>query len=286
MLHYYQAPKEWASAGILYTSLLSIPLTILLAYVYTTLMVTLPFVWLLPVIVFVVVLAWSWVIRFLTRWFKLYNKKSQLLVALLSSLCLFYGQWAAFLMYLDVGHLPSLGYYGENLAVVLDADFTGELLQSLYQFGFWEVGGAPLNGMMLVLFWILEALLLLLCPALFIWKVPLIPYSKEREKWYDKYILDRKFGTLLLEQFPLDLQRDPMTTIEQAPLGKAGRYRLLELYHLPKSQKNYAAIKLVNLDHKGNIETSIAVAPFLVERVLVERLIQHYKITKERLELF
>ncbi|MGH1335279.1 MAG: hypothetical protein ACRBFS_04060 [Aureispira sp.] len=286
MLNYYQAPTTWATRGILYTLLLSIPLTLLLGYVYTTLMVTLPFVWLLPILVFIIVLAWSWGVRLLARWFQLYNKKSQLFVALLSSLVLFYGQWLVFVLYLDFGHLPSLGYYFGNFGDLFKIENTASVLTLLYNEGFWEVGGAPLNGMVLVLFWIIEALLLLLCPALFVWKVPLIPYSEQRGKWYDKYVLERKFGTLLLEQFPAALQQDPITTIEGAPLGKAGRYRLLELYHLPKSQKNYAAIVLINLDHKGNQEKSVAVPPFLVERTLVERLITHYEISKERLELF
>lgn len=50
----------------------------------------------------------------------------------------------------------------------------------------------------------------------------------------------------------------------------------LDLEHLPKSEINYVAIKLVNWDHKGNTETHIAIALFLVERTLVERIIQHY----------
>ena len=285
MLIYYQAPQEWAIKGILYTLLISIPLTLLLGYVYTTLMVTLPFIWVLPVIVFMITLAWSWILRFFSRWFQLYNKKSQLLVAAWSSALLFYGQWVVFLLYLDLGNLPSLGYYFESLGLIFEFSFIKEMLSFLYQEGFWQIGGAPIKGSLIVFCWIVEAILLLLCPALFIWKVPLIPYSKEREKWYDKYVLDRKLGTIL-EDFPLALQNDPITTIEQAPLARAGRFRLLELYHLPKSQKNYIAIKMVNIDNKGNRETSIAVPPFLVERALIEQIIQHYQISKERLELF
>lgn len=285
MLSYYQAPQEWATKGILYTLLISLPLTLLLGYVYTTLMVTLPFVWVLPLIVFIITLAWSWIVRFLARWFQLYNKKSQLLVAGLSSGVLFYGAWVVFLLYLDLGNLPSLSYYFASLGLIFEVDFIGDSLGFLYQEGLWEIGGVPINGLLILLCWIIEAALLLLCPALFVWKVPLIPYSKEQEKWYDKYVLDRKLGTIL-EDFPIALQRDPITTIEQAPLGRAGRFRLLELYHLPKSQKNYVAIKRVNIDNKGNRETSVAEPPFLVERTLLEQLINHYQISKERLELF
>ncbi len=286
MLTYYQAPSDWATRGIAYSLVLGLPLALLLGYVYTVLMVTLPLVWVLPVIVVLIAYAWSWVLRLMARWLKLYNKKSQLLVGLLSSFVLFYGQWVAFLLYLDLGNLPPLWYYFESLGTPFELEKTGELLSFLYHEGLWTVGGAPINGGLLVLLWVIEALCVIAGPTAFIWKVPLIPYSKNQETWYGKYILEQRFGTLRLEEFTEALKSDPIAAIENAPLGKAGRYRVLELYHLPKGQQNYATIKLVNIDLKGNQESSVAVPPFLMDRQGVKTILERYQLKKERLELF
>jgi hypothetical protein len=258
----------------------------IVGYVYTALLVTLPFLWLLPVIASVVVYAWSWGLRFLARWLKLYNKKSQLLVAVLSSVVLFYGQWVAFVSYLNLERMPSIGGYFSAWGIVLNLEYMRALLLFLYEEGYWEIFGMPLKSSLLLLCWLAEATVLLTGPALLIWSVPLVPYSNNQDKWYHKYSLEQRFGTLPTEQFIADLQRMPIPTIEQAPLGKAGRYRKLELYHLPQERQSYATLKLIKLDHKGNRAATVAEPPFLLNEGVAKTLIEHYQLSKERLKLF
>lgn len=283
---FYEEPKSINPQGLIIASLIGVALAILLAFVYIILQVSIPLIYFAVLVTFGTGILLSFCTRFIAKITHNRNKKSQFIIALIIGILLNYFQWVAYLLYVSKGQIPAIGEYLLNLGLIFSVnDFWGAIME-LNSIGLWSVFGIEFKGGLLSIIWVLEFLLILLVPIIYIRKSKIFPYSEKYGKWYPKFTLEEKFKIIhgapkIIES----LKQDVYKTIDELGLGKGDRFTKIYLYYLEDEQNQYIDFERVIIDREGKEDKDFIIENFRIEKETTKKILQTFSNKKEQLEV-
>tara|TARA_Y100000782_G_C10167314_1_gene258184 strand:+ start:96 stop:980 length:885 start_codon:yes stop_codon:yes gene_type:complete len=266
--NYYQSLK---STSFFLKSLLAITgliLVELLAFGYGVLVFLNPAFFLgfiLPVLYGIV---FSTGFRALARLFHVREKKFIVALGVLLNLIGIYSSWGVYFLWSIDPELVKAGFM-ENFFIILEPSNFSESLVSLYHHNYLEIGMIDwkVNGIFLVIAWLLEFVIMFTVPFLLFKKIRITPYSINFNKWYPKYVLYDEYGYVEdLEHFNM---LEGQTIVEKIKaLGRGGPSRITKvcIYFIENENEQYISFENATRDLSGKGElVDVRIPPVKIE---------------------
>jgi hypothetical protein len=236
-------------AGLLVVAILA---SMVLGFVYNVLIWYISFVYVNVIIIF----GYGYALGYLSRWlnllFKIRSKKISILITAVIAILSIYIQWACFVYIYFVEDLKPIQDFEAILSMMLRPDLLIEIMLEINANGSWMIGKSVINGGMLWLIWIGEALLMLAIPLRLYVQFDVLPFSEADNRWYKKNKINENFEYILLRQnFIKDFAEDPVKGLKS--LGKPDplRYSTVYIYSDKNMRSFLVEIENVTIDYKS-----------------------------------
>ncbi len=283
---YYQGSNQFNIPKLIIALVLCFLITIVAAYVYTLLVVMLPFVYFRVGVTLVFGVGMSYVVRLLTRMGHIRSRKNRYGLVLITLLFLTYFQWVAFLLYAYDMRLPSFGHYLSNLDLFFSMEGVFAFVAEINEFGIWELFGTTLNGTFWTIIWSLEFLIIMITLFMFTAKARIYPYADDKEQWYKKYTLEENYKVGSLLKLTEGLHEDALKTIQALDYGSGRRYAKIHLYYLERSTYHYLDVEKVSIDNEGKEDADLLIEALRIDNKTAKSLLDNIEHKQERIEIF
>lgn len=282
---YYQESNQINKPKLAMAYVFCFLVAIVTAYVYTLIVVMLPFVYIACAMPIIFGGGLSLVVRFATRMAHNRNRKSRCVLAIAMALFLTYFQWVVFLMYAQDIRLPSFGTYLANLGLPFTMDGLWAFIVEINQVGLWEIFGQVINGSLLTVIWVLEFLLLMGTLLLPILSVRAYPYAEDKEQWYKKYTLDDDYKLSGAIKLTEGLNQDACKTIKELGYGQGNRHAKIHLYYLEQSKYHYLDVEKVMINNEAKREVDLLIPAMRIDHKTAKSLLDNFDHKQERIEI-
>ena len=283
---FYQESNIVNPSGLVVAYLAVLVLTIILGFIYTQLMISVPFIYFKPFFIFLVAWGLELGIRYIARLTHNRNKESQLVLAAVAGLLLNYFQWIPFVLFVLTREI-SIADYLSNLAWITSPKAFLTVIGEINAQGAWSLWGVPVKGVGLAFFWIGEAIILIALPVIAVYTARIFPYSETHKQWYPKFSLTRDFETIPHEDkfIPL-LRTDALKTIQDLGYGTKTRYILIHVFYLPQESKQYLSFERVYIEgNSGRKNITPQIENFGIDSATAKALLEKFKHKKGRFAL-
>lgn len=215
--------------------------------------------------------------KMLFKLFLVTNKKTAIISAVCCGLLGVYFSWVAYILFFTPDIVSMDAYYKDFLLVFRPVTVF-QIIADMNITGMWEIFGVPFNGWILALIWIVEALIIISVPVLFVKKQPIAPFSARTNKWYRKFVLNKDFESIALKEvFRNDLKANCIPAIEGLGKGMATHFARVSIYHLEDEFEQYITVENVRKDRTGKSEEATSIIHLLViSKSEAELLIKQY----------
>ena len=203
-------------------------------------------------------------LKMLFKIFLITNKKEAIITAMACGFLGSYFSWVGYLLYFTPD-VVSMDAYFVNFLLVFRPNIVFQIISDINVTGMWEIFGVPFNGWILTIIWIAETVMIVVVPTLFIHKQPIAPFSAQMNKWYRKYVLNKDFESIALQQiFRTELMANCIPTIEGLGKGIATHFARVSVYYLADEFEQYISVENVSKDSTGKSEEITNVIHLLV----------------------
>jgi len=283
---FYESSNSINPQGLLVAALLCIVLAFFLGFIYTGLIVMIPFIYIGIVINIGMGLSIGVMVGGIARLTHNRNRKSQYGLALLLGACVAYFQWIAYFVYIMTENMPNFGLYCEQLGALFDREVWA-FLAEINAVGMWSVFGTNVSGGLLTLVWVIEFLMILLIPIFYLSLSKEYPYAEDIGKWYSKYTLEENYSIPYGSHKLLSLlQENVLNTIQSLPLGRANRYVKVHILYLEEASTQYLSIERVFINHNGSDDKDMLVENFCIDNNTAKQLLNSIEHKKRWVEFF
>ena len=283
---YYEEPSQTNPTRIAFAMLLILPISIVLGYAYSGIIIAIPLIYFGIIFPVGIALLISLVVRITAKITHNTNKKSRLLLAVLSGIFFNYFQWTAYILYAKNGTPPNLSRYLSNIDLLLSSE-TYAFLYQINTIGLWSSFGVPVNGASLGFIWILEIGIILFIPIAHMLRAIPKPYSEQYKKWYPKFTLDEKYKSIAsLQKFNIALQDDIYQAINQLELGDARRYTKIHLYYIPDEQKQYIDFERITIDRDNKKDIEPIITGLVLSTTIAKKILANFEHKQTKIDLF
>lgn len=283
---FYEPSENINPLGLVFTYVVGIAITSLLAYLYNLIVQFSPIIYVNLLVTIGFGLTLGFLVRMLTRLSHNRSIRHQLFLAIVLGLWANYGQWVGFLMYAITGVLPGLGEYFSNLGIILaDPVNTFGFIAQINRIGMWEVFGLPFRGITLTLIWLVEMGIIIAFPLIAVFKARPIPYAEDLKTWYPKYALIPKFEAIIgPERFVERLRENPLLAIQELEPGVAWKYSKFYLHYLPEAKHQYLSVEKVYLEDRGRGKKEVTnlIDNFRLDRQTAKTILDNFSHKKDR----
>jgi len=265
-----------------------IGLALLLGYLYSVLIIFIPFVYLNFLITVGYGLSLGLICKALVRFSHNRSKKNQIIQAVVIGLLTNYFQWTAYILYVYNGAIPNIELYFSNLNWIIIPKNFFIAIAEINRFGTWSIFGITLNGFGLTVIWIIEFLIIMAGPIVAIVQTKIYPYSELLEKWYHKYTLFNDFESIsTVTQLIGELSSDPLKSIDSLGMGSGLRHTKVHLFYLKDEDKQYLTFEKIYIEGqgKGKKNSSIVINNFKINKSDAELILEKYENKRERIEV-
>ena len=283
---YYQESNQINKPKLAMAYVFCFLIAIVAAYVYTLIVIMLPFVYIACVMPIIFGGGLSFVVRLATRMAHNRNRKSRCVLAIVMGLFLTYFQWVVFLMYAYDLRLPSFGTYLANLGLPFIMEGLWGFILEINQVGLWEIFGEAINDSFLTVIWILEFLLLMVTLFLPILSIRAYPYAEDKEQWYKKYTLEDDYKLSGAIKLTAGLSQDAYKTIKELGHGQGNRHAKIHLYYLEQSTYHYIDVEKVMINSEAKREVDLLIMALRIDNKTAKSLLDNIEHKQERVEIF
>lgn len=271
--------------------LISIPIALILGYVYSVLIIFIPIIYLNFLIGIGLGLALGFICQFLFRLNHNRSKRSRIIQAVVIGLLVNYFQWLAYILWAFDGTMPGVDLYLLNLHWILNPESFFAAIVDINNVGVWEMFGTQLKGFGLSLIWIFEFLIIMAGPIVAVIKSHAVPYSELQQKWYPKFTLFLDFESFsAVNQLMIDLESNPLNTIEELGKGSGNRFVKIHVFYLKEENHQYLTFEKIHIevkkDGKTKTNSSIILNNFRINSTDAKEILDKFENSKERLGLF
>lgn len=211
-------------------------------------------------------------------------------LAVLFGLAANYTQWYAYLDYAWLHDFElSFGSYLASLFGGLGWGEAGRAVTEFSSYGSWSIGtsGYPVSGIVLILVWAIEFLLILLYPVWTLRNNRSAPFSEEQDQFYDQFVLDNLFqGIYTPSKAETGLAEDPMAYLQSIELNARHPGSRVEVYYLPTESNAYLSVLRTRVDEKNNEIAVPIVREFRISNRDAKRILDGFDHTKDPLNIF
>lgn len=284
----YQESVKTNLLGLIISIFIHLLGAFFLGYFYNALIIKIPLVYLNFLITFGLGLLLGYIIRITVRLSHNRNKRNQIIQAIVLGLLVNYFQWIAYLLFAYNDELPKFSEYAGHIFWIFHPSSFFELMAEVNKIGLWSIFGINLNGFILTLIWLVEALLIIGGPVFSVITTKIYPYSELLMKWYSKYTLLDEFASIYGETTLMkNLQTDCLKTIKELGKGTANRYSKIHLFYLPGEEHNYLTFEKINIESRGKARktSKIILNNFRVDKDTANKILEQYGNKRERIEI-
>ena len=254
MSKYYQPSGKFSPLSFLYFLIACIVGIPILAYLYTTITLLIPF----PYINFFITIGFGFAVAILVQFLainlgKVRNGMIALLFGFLGGLWAYYCQWGFW--------LHNAGGLGDILSItdILGSPgFIYELIGNIKEEGFWEMKGSRVRGTFLLIIWIIEALIIIGLSTLIPMPAAGRPFCEINNQWFKSKQLPA-FNYLMEERNIINsLESGSMDILKEVSIAEDSDKVSHSLFTLfaNETNENYLSIenKMATRNDKGEIE--------------------------------
>lgn len=199
-------------------------------------------------------------LRFIANFGQVRNNMLLFGIGLLVVIFSIYTYWHAFIAYVFADFSVSISNYLASLMGTFIAISPLEAINEINEFGTWGLGANPnsnIIGSLLWLIWMVEMIIIGGIPLYMLWTREIHPYAEEQAIYYERFQLERPFGTIYSARQTLEkLSKEPVETLITIPDGRAALYSVVSVYYLPNTRFGYLDIDQISVNKKGKKEAS------------------------------
>ncbi|MGL5889704.1 MAG: hypothetical protein ACRC3B_07460 [Bacteroidia bacterium] len=296
MAIYYTPSGKAPVTGILFALAVSAVFAVICAFAYCYGIWYIPIIYLNLVLIIGVPIALSVLIaRVGIKFGKIRNKIVAGVIGLAGGVMFFVVQWLIHcVMVANSGEVHSIGSGSHSMGFA-ETGFSMDafmfyltnpaeaisFIGIINDVGTWGIGSGTVSGILLTIFWIVEALCILFIPVFFPWKQADNPFSEKLNQW----LAERKLSKNMLitnsaGELRTEIESGNFATLINATASIANPFRRLVLYSDDQQQEVYLTVKHVALsyDDKGKEkeEETDEVKEVLIPKELYERLVAQF----------
>lgn len=180
------------------------------------------------------------------------NKKHWMVLSLINSIVLWYISWIIYILAIaNETSFMSIQGFDHFMSFLIRPDIVFLTINDLSHQGLWSVSFLSPDSFTFWMIWIIEFMVLLITPIIFLRKQSTFPYSELNEAWYKEYVLSRDFGSILGFENALErLKTKPNDIIEEIGFGKANNYCQISVFYLPNEKTQYLSVFHIVIDRE------------------------------------
>lgn len=223
-------------------------------------------------------------IQIVSKVFKIRDKKSRILIVVISVLIAYYSHWISFIVQVYTSEFPSFINY-INYWIHPRGIF--ENISEINKLGTWGFGFSNtlfIRGIVLSIIWLVEAIIIFFIAIGRIFQFPENPFSEKLNKWYPKIALKKEFENIYSsKRFISQIEEKGIDHVLNLEDGLAFKYSKISIFYLEGEDKQYLSIDSVSIDTKNESKATInvMVKPFEVSTQNAKKLIKKFDTEKE-----
>ncbi len=246
----YKATSKTNIINLITASLFCAVISFLLGWIYS-INIFIPFVYLKALITFGFGITLVYLIQIVSKYFKIIDKNSRLIILIISILIGFYSMWISFvvLVYFNEGFPTFFNYI--NYWIYPSNIF--EAISELNSLGVWEIKNSIVKGNYLTFVWIVEFLVLSIIPILRVLRFPDNPFSDKFNKWYEKKILKEEFEPIYSANvFIKKIKEEGIESILNLATGFSQKHSKISIFYIEGEDKQYLTVDNIYIEVKNN----------------------------------
>ncbi|PHI20926.1 hypothetical protein CEQ90_06055 [Lewinellaceae bacterium SD302] len=281
---YYKLSGKFDPSRTILATIVVILLLPLLSFLYNMVNTFIPIIY---ANVFVAVgygLLLGYSLRFIAGFGRVRNNQLLFGIGVVIVIIAIFTYWKAFVAYIYGDATVSFSNYVLSLVGDFPQMSFSSAISQINEFGTWGIGASSssnISGALLWLVWIGEMVIIGGIPLYMLFTRELHPYSEEKERFYDRFQLERGFSPIYAASKTLEnLSQDPVQTLQEVPEGRAALYFLVSIYYLPGTKYGYLDIDKVSIGEKGKTESSAIIDNLQLAAADARRVLDSYPHTK------
>lgn len=249
---FYKTAESINLVSLIIALLAGICISVVLSYFYNLFSTFIPFIYFNVLITIGLGMSLGIVARIISRFCKLNNKKSRLILAIVMAFSTFIFQWIAYLSCFTNGGMIGFVEYLNSIPAAL---FAGEHLgqvTDLYTFGSWSISSFVFAGISLGMVWLVEFGIIMVLPFLSVLKITEFPFSERDNYWYPKFTLSDQFESMSSKKYFLqDYRKDILNGIRNLRQGEGWRHGKVHIYFSESETKQYLSFEKIFVEGRG-----------------------------------
>ena len=216
-------------------------LTFLIPIIYFNVLITIGFGFVLAIS-----------LQIIAKLLKIRERKTRIYLVIFSTIIAYYSHWIAYILYITSQKIPTLfeffSYwtYPRNFFLIID---------EINTYGTWSFGfsNIPVNGIVLTIIWIVEALIIFFIAINYILKFPENPFSEKLNKWYPKLTLEYDFAPMYSQKkFLSNFKESRINLFLDMDKGLANKFASVSIFYLEGENNQYLAIDTIFIEVRNN----------------------------------
>jgi hypothetical protein len=296
MAIYYTPSGKAPVAGILLGLAVAAVLAVVCAFAYCYGIWYIPIIYLNLALIIGVPFGLSWLIaRLGVKTGKIRNKIAAGAVGLSGGIVFFIVQWIVHcVMVANSGEVHSIGSGSHEMGFA-ETGFSTEsfmfylthpaevisFIGIINEVGTWGIGSTTVSGVILSIFWIIEALCIIFIPAFLPYKQASKPFSEKLDQWLEERTLSKNMAiTNSAAELRSEIETGNFGTLINATSSIENPFRKLVLYSDDQQQEVYLTVKHITItyDSKGKEKENEVeeIKEVLIPKELFDRLVTQF----------
>ena len=284
MPHYYTPSGRTTSGKAVIAYISALVMAYCFAVAYTLIVEIIPLIYIKFLITALMAAGLGFAVRSIGKICKMRHKKEFLNLTYFGAFFLLYFSWIIFAAMVEEGSYSGALNTGLHFDIIFSPLLFFSWMAKLSGIGIRGFGSVPVNGMPLIITWIIEALILVIIPIGINYKKQLPPFSVKLDKWYPKYNLKQFFEFIVTShKFREELEGNALTAIENLGKGLANRYGMVSVYYLKNDVDAYLSFTNIFIEKQGtgNKKETEIIHGLHISAKDAEYLIEKYKADKQ-----
>jgi len=233
------------------------------SFIYGVLVAVIPFVYFNIFICGAFGLSIGYGVRVSAKLFVVTDKKISIINSIINGILGVYLSWVVYLIFLSSGS-SLLTELVNSSFLFFKPGLVYQIISDINVYGAWGMFGAAINGTLLTIIWIMEAVIIVIISYFFLKKTPVFPFSSSLNKWYKKYSLSKDFESISMQKdFVNRLQSDCKTVISELEGGLAYHYATISIFYLENEETQYLTVENIRKDREGKSKNTVVVVHLL-----------------------
>lgn len=281
--NYYCSSQRVNFPGMIISYAVGIIIAFFGGYLYTSAIHIIPVIYLNIITVLGLALLLYYTVITLGKLTHNRNKTSLFIQLFILSLIAYMVQWDFTILHAFSGEFPTPGDFFSTFALIMNPSFFFAALKEINQSGLWGFSNDTMvTGWPLTIIWIVEGLLIIGLPLLFLKNKHLPPYSELLSKWYSKYILRQDFSGSIEYAMKDTAIEDLPKLLLNAEKGAADRYSKIYIYYEEQEDNQYLTVEKISINSKNNTKKEITIENLCIPKGVAETILQNSIHQKEK----